>query len=57
MKMLFDPFEEEFDLPSLTIKFCDCQSWQVEVIGHKSVNDTCTIVFKILSGGIPFGCL
>ena len=45
MKMLFNSFEEEFDLPSFTIKLCYCQSRKIEIVGHKGVNNT---GFKVL---------
>jgi hypothetical protein len=32
-KMLFDPFEEQFDLPSGLIKLSDSQSGQCKVVG------------------------
>lgn len=34
-KMLFDPFEEEFHLPSAFVKSADCQSWKRGVVGKE----------------------
>src|SRR5260370_33529328 len=33
--MLFDPFEEEFDLPAVTIETGDTQGWDREVVGQE----------------------
>ena len=33
--MLFDPFEEQLDLPTAAIQLGDSQWWQVEVVGQK----------------------
>src|SRR2546429_9546949 len=33
--MLFDPFEEEFDLPAVTIETGDTQRWDREVVGQQ----------------------
>ena len=43
--MLFDPFEEQFDLPATAIKLGDGQSRQVEVVGQK---DQIFVVFDIV---------
>ena len=34
-EMLFDPFEEQLDLPTPAIQLGDSQWWQVEVVGKK----------------------
>ena len=34
-KMLFDPFEEEFDLPATFVEGADGRGWQDKVIGHE----------------------
>ncbi len=34
-QMLFDPFEEEFDLPAATIELGNGQSWHGEVVGQE----------------------
>ena len=34
-QMLFDPFEEQFDLPAATIQLGDCQGGRGEVVGQK----------------------
>src|SRR5271169_4438917 len=34
-KMLFDPFEEEFHLPTAFVKIADCQSWKHGVVGKE----------------------
>jgi hypothetical protein len=35
VQVLFDPFEEELDLPAASVKLSDNQRWQVEVVGQK----------------------
>jgi hypothetical protein len=35
-QMLFDPFEEQLDLPALTVKVCDQLGFEGEVVGQKS---------------------
>ncbi len=34
-QVLFDPFEEKFDLPAAAVKLCDGQRRQVEVVGQE----------------------
>jgi hypothetical protein len=34
-QMLFDPFEEEFDLPAAAVELGDGQGWNGEVVGQK----------------------
>ncbi len=34
-QVLFDPFEEQFYLPTLLIKLCDRERGQIEVVGEK----------------------
>jgi hypothetical protein len=34
--VLFDPFEEQFNLPATAIQFGHSQGWQSEVIGKKN---------------------
>ena len=46
MQMLFDPFEEKFNLPSFTVQLRYGQSRQIEVIGHKSVNNARGIALR-----------
>lgn len=43
--MLFDPFEEWFDLPAATIKLGDDQRRQIEVVGQE---DQMPVVFGIV---------
>ena len=43
-QMLFDPFEEEFDLPAAAIELGDGQRWHGEVVGQK---DQCFARFWI----------
>ena len=43
--MLFDPFEEQFDLPATTVKLGDRQRRQIEVVGQK---DQIFFVFGIV---------
>ena len=43
--MLFDPFEEQFDLPATAIKLGDGQCRQVEIVGQK---DQIFLVFGIV---------
>src|SRR5438093_12430719 len=33
--MLFDPLEEQFDLPSAFVQSTDCQGWELKMIGQK----------------------
>ena len=44
-KMLFYPFEEQFDLPAATIKLSDGHRRQLEVVGQK---DQVPVVFGIV---------
>jgi len=34
-QMLFDPFEEQFDLPSVLVERCNRQRWQHKIVGQK----------------------
>ena len=36
VKMLLDPFEEQFDLPSALVEFGDCQCGKDEIVGEKN---------------------
>lgn len=40
MKMLLYPFEEEFDVPALSIELCDCQWLVSQMVGKEAVNLT-----------------
>lgn len=33
--MLFDPFEEQFDLPATSVQLSNRQSWQGEIVGQE----------------------
>lgn len=49
-KMLLDPFEEQFDLPTVSIQLGNAQGGKVEVVGekHKSL-----VVFRIEESDAP----
>ena len=40
MKVLFYPFEKQFNLPSFPIQIGDCQCFQLEVVRQESIYDT-----------------
>ena len=40
-QVLFDPLEEQFDLPSLAAQFADRQSRQLHVIGQEVARGSC----------------
>lgn len=42
-QMLFDPFEEQFDLPSLAVQFADGQSRQLHVIGQEGIGSVVVV--------------
>lgn len=44
-QMLFDPFEEQLDLPAATIELSEGQRGQIEVVGQK---DPLLVVFGIV---------
>jgi len=44
-QVLFDPFEEQFDLPAVFVKCCNCQCWQDKVVGQK---DQCLACLWVL---------
>ncbi len=48
--MLFDPFEEQFDLPAAAIKLRDGQRRQVEIVGQE---DQVLVVFGIVEFDTP----
>ena len=51
MHMLLDPFEEKFNLPALTIQFCDGQrAFNREVVGQEVID---LASFKILIHNEP----
>ena len=45
MQMLFDPFEEDFDLPSFPVELCNGQCREFKIVCHKGVNGIGGIVF------------
>ena len=45
MKMLLDPFEEQFDVPALSVEFCDCQGFVSQKVGKEAVDLTGSEVF------------
>ena len=58
MKMLLYPFEEQFDVPALSVECCDRQSFVSQMVGKEAVDLTCSEVFiddHSESLGIAFG--
>ena len=49
-QILFDPFEEQLDLPAATIKLRDGQRRQVEIVGQE---DQVLVVFGIVEFDTP----
>ena len=45
MKMLLYPFEEQFDVPALSVEFCDCQCFVSQMVGEEPVDVTGSEVF------------
>ena len=45
-QVLFDPFEEQFDLPAVFVKCCNCQCWQDKVVGQKDQYLACLWVLE-----------
>ena len=45
MKMLLYPFEEQFDVPALSVEFCDCQCFVSQMVGEEAVDVTGSEVF------------
>ena len=45
MKMLLYPFEEQFDVPALSVEFCDRQSFVSQMVGKEAIDFTCSKVF------------
>ena len=45
MKMLLYPLEEQFDVPALSVKFCDCQGLVSQMVGKETINLNCSKVF------------
>ena len=45
MKMLLYPFEEQFDVPALSVEFCDCQGFLSQKVGKETVDLTGSEVF------------
>ena len=44
-QMLFNPFEEQFDLPSIAIKVGDDGCWQIKLVGEQNQRD---LFFRIV---------
>ena len=61
--MLFDPFEEQFDLPAAAVELCDGIGWQGKVVGEEDQPLACFRVGEfdapelvgIVFGGIEAG--
>ena len=49
-QVLFDPFEEQFDLPAVLVQGSDRQWRQHEVVGQK---DQCLVGYRILVANAP----
>ena len=45
-KVLFDPLEEQFDLPTILVKRGDCQRWQYKIVGQEDEGLSCLGVFE-----------
>jgi len=45
MKVLFSPFEKQFNLPSFPIQIGDCECLQLEVVRQESIYDTSAEIF------------
>jgi len=45
-KVLFDPFEEEFDLPTAFVERADCECWQGRLVGKKNKGSIVISIFK-----------
>ena len=45
MKMLLYPFEEQLDIPALSVEFCDCQGFLSQKVGKETVDLTGSEVF------------
>ncbi len=43
--MLLYPFEEQFDVPALSVEFCDCQGFLSQKVGKETVDLTGSKVF------------
>lgn len=43
--MLLYPFEEQFDVPALSVEFCDCQRFVSQMIGKETINSTSREIF------------
>ena len=59
MKMLLYPFEEQFDVPALSVEFCDCQGFVSKMVGEEAVDLAGGEVFicnQSESFGIALGC-
>lgn len=45
MKILLYPFEEQFDVPALSVEFCDCQGFVPQMVGKEAIKLTSSEVF------------
>ena len=45
MKMLLYPFEEQFDVPALSVEFCDCQGFVSQMVGKETIDVAGSEVF------------
>lgn len=45
MKMLFYPFEEQFDIPALSVEFCDRQGIVSQMVGKEAIDIAGSEVF------------
>ncbi len=45
-QMLFDPFEEQFDLPAVLAERCNSQGWQYKIVGQKYQSPAALGVFE-----------
>lgn len=45
MKMLLYPFEEQFDIPALSVELCDCQGFVSQMVGKEAIDFACGEVF------------
>lgn len=45
MKVLLYPFVEKFDVPALSVEFCDRQSFVSQMVCKEAIDFTCSEVF------------
>ena len=59
-QVLLEPFEKQFDLPTLLVELCDAQRRQSEVVGQENQAASSAVIIKTDPAkfvGIIFGCV